>query len=96
MSMVGPQISLPGDYEDADEVARQKYNVKPGLTGLWQMAPNDEFSIFKDKDLNIYYIHNQSVLLDAFILLRVLLQVKSRLSGRWGTRVQTRTDFNQH
>jgi lipopolysaccharide/colanic/teichoic acid biosynthesis glycosyltransferase len=47
----------------------QRLKVKPGITGLWQVAQRKELS-FKDMvSLDINYINKQSLLLDIKIFL---------------------------
>ncbi len=78
ISLVGPKPENPYRQELKSEIFKHKYNVRPGLTGLWELKPGE--GRFLDKDLDLYYIHNFSFLLDIVILTRkcmtILLQKK--------------------
>ncbi len=54
--------------------------MKPGVTGLWQVSGRNEISRFEEwTNLDLAYIDNWSLSLDAKILLRTIPAV---LSGR--------------
>jgi lipopolysaccharide/colanic/teichoic acid biosynthesis glycosyltransferase len=70
MSFVGPRAEIPERVRDFNEVQKQKLNVKPGITGMWDISPHKESIFYQDKDMDIYYIQNLSLFLDVIILLR--------------------------
>ena len=70
MSLVGPFAETPGSFEKMPEIRKHKFNVPPGLTGLWEIAPAQGTGFSEDSDLDIYYIQNHSLTLDFFILIR--------------------------
>ncbi len=78
MSLVGPR---PEPVEFAEELARripfyrQRHRVKPGLTG-WQQIHSRVSNVpdvFEHLEMDLYYVKNLSVSLDAFVMLRALL-----------------------
>ncbi len=81
MSLVGPRPCLPYEYEVMKEWQKQRVNVKPGMTGLWQIKGRDEV-LFNDQIiLDLYYVEHQSLLFDIEILLGTVPVV---LFGRGG------------
>jgi exopolysaccharide biosynthesis polyprenyl glycosylphosphotransferase len=85
MSILGPR-PLPAEDLDADGMSRQypkwaemRALVKPGITGLWQVSGRSDLPFEQMIHLDLEYIHNWSLLLDARILLATPLVV---LTGR--------------
>ncbi len=72
MSLVGPRPEMPFIVEKYNELQRQRLNVKPGITGLWQISSDRALAIHENMDYDIYYINNQSLLLDMVILLKTV------------------------
>jgi exopolysaccharide biosynthesis polyprenyl glycosylphosphotransferase len=79
MSLVGPRPPIPSEVEQYEEWHRKRLEVKPGLTGLWQVMGRSLLPFEEMVMLDIYYIENWSLLLDFQILLRTVPTV---LSGR--------------
>lgn len=78
MSLVGPRPAL-FNQQDLIEL-RTKYGIHlltPGLTGWAQVNGRDDLSIEEKVVLDIYYLKNQSLLLDIKILWMTLVQVIS-------------------
>ena len=75
MSLVGPRPEMPFLVESYDDLQRQRLAVKPGITGLWQVSPDRAEPIHAHMDYDIYYIRNQSLLLDLAILLKTAASV---------------------
>jgi exopolysaccharide biosynthesis polyprenyl glycosylphosphotransferase len=72
MSLVGPRPEMPFLVSKYNDLQRQRLNVKPGITGLWQISADRKNAIHENMDYDIYYINNQSFLLDMVILLRTV------------------------
>ena len=80
MSLVGPRPPLPEEVARYERWQRRRLSMKPGVTGLWQVSGRNEISRFEDwTNLDLAYIDNWSLSLDAKILLRTIPAV---LSGR--------------
>ena len=73
MSLVGPRP--PIDYEVASYPAPHwltRFDVKPGLTGLWQVSGRCDLSVEQMIALDIEYVQRRSLRLNLLILLRTL------------------------
>ena len=58
---------------------RKRLEVRPGLTGLWQIMGRKDLPLHENLEYDFYYIRNQSLMLDFSILVRTLATV---LGGR--------------
>jgi exopolysaccharide biosynthesis polyprenyl glycosylphosphotransferase len=78
MSLVGPRPALPSEVEQFDEALRARMNVKPGMTGLWQVEARDlpSFELYRRYDL--MYVRNWSVASDLSIIARTFAVVGLR------------------
>jgi exopolysaccharide biosynthesis polyprenyl glycosylphosphotransferase len=72
MSLVGPRPEMPFIVDQYNDLQRQRLNVKPGITGLWQISADRKIAIHENMDYDMYYINNQSFLLDMVILARTV------------------------
>lgn len=78
MSLVGPRPIVTDEiyhYEDSFEVYT---SVCPGITGLWQVSGRNHTSYEERVGYDTYYVHNWSIWLDMYILLRTVWVVLSR------------------
>ncbi len=78
MNLVGPRPLPVRDLLDIDDNAEWKYwfeqrsNVKPGISGLWQVLGRSELGFKRMVELDIYYIEHWSLWLDIQILLKTI------------------------
>lgn len=72
MSLVGPRPAVPSEVESYEERHRKRLQVRPGITGLWQVMGRSELPFEEMVMLDIYYIENWSLALDLKILLRTI------------------------
>ena len=72
MSLVGPRPPIPYEVECYESWHRKRLDVKPGLTGLWQVSGRYRLSFEQMVQLDIYYIENWSLWLDLKIILKTL------------------------
>ncbi len=80
MSLVGPRPPLPHEVARYERWQRRRLSMKPGVTGLWQVSGRNDIRNFEDWiNLDLSYIDNWSLSLDAKILLRTIPTV---LTGR--------------
>ncbi len=70
MSVVGPRPEMPFIVNEYDEVHRERLLVKPGITGIWQIPAVRGEPIHANIEYDLFYLENQSLLLDAIIILR--------------------------
>jgi exopolysaccharide biosynthesis polyprenyl glycosylphosphotransferase len=68
MSLVGPRPPLPSEVATYGRDAQRKLVVKPGLTGLWQVSGRSELSWEQSVRLDLRYVENWNLALDALIL----------------------------
>jgi lipopolysaccharide/colanic/teichoic acid biosynthesis glycosyltransferase len=78
MSLVGPRPPLPSEVDVYDEHVHRRLLVKPGMTGLWQVSGRSDLSWVESVRLDLYYVENWSVALDAQILWKTLFAVVGR------------------
>ncbi|MCX7847300.1 MAG: sugar transferase [bacterium] len=72
MSLVGPRPEMPFIVEQYNDLHRERLKVKPGITGLWQLSADRRLAIHENIDYDLYYIHEQSLLLDIVILVQTI------------------------
>jgi exopolysaccharide biosynthesis polyprenyl glycosylphosphotransferase len=70
MSLVGPRPHPLDDYTNYDLDHRRRLEVKPGITGLWQVTARSDPSFETNMRLDLQYIENWNLRLDMEILLR--------------------------
>jgi len=70
MALVGPRPPLPEEAAEYSEEVRRRLLVKPGLTGLWQVSGRSDLAWADAVRLDLGYVENWSLGLDAEILLR--------------------------
>jgi len=70
MSLVGPRPALPSEVAEYEPDVAQRLQVKPGLTGLWQVSGRSNLSAERSVRLDLRYTDNWSVGMDLRILLR--------------------------
>jgi exopolysaccharide biosynthesis polyprenyl glycosylphosphotransferase len=73
MSLVGPRPEMPFVVERYNERHRERLQVTPGITGLWQLSADRAFPIHQNIEYDLYYIRNRSFVMDAAILVHTLL-----------------------
>ena len=75
MSLVGPRPCLPYEYDIYQDWHKKRTAVRPGITGLWQVTGRSEV-LFEDMILlDLYYIYNNSLMLDLQILFETIFVV---------------------
>ncbi len=88
MNLVGPRPLPVRDLLDIEDNAEWKYwfeqrsNVKPGISGLWQVLGRSDLGFKRMVELDIYYIEHWSLWLDIQILLKTIPVVVSGRGAR--------------
>lgn len=72
MSMVGPRPEMPFIVDKYEPWQRRRLDVKPGVTGLWQIVGRKNLPLSLNIEYDFYYIKNQSLFLDILILLKTI------------------------
>lgn len=78
MSLVGPRPSIPYEVEHYPPHWFERFAVKPGITGLWQVSGRSELTLAQMVALDIEYVQQRSLRLNLRILARTLPVVLSR------------------
>ena len=79
MSLVGPRPLPLRDYRQLSDWHRKRYNVLPGITGLWQISGRSNLGFDDLVRLDFYYLENWSLWLDVTILVKTVPAV---IAGR--------------
>lgn len=77
MSLVGPRPALPKEVEAYPVLARARLEVKPGLTGLWQISGRSDLPFDKQVLLDTAYVHTQSTTNDIKLIAKTIPAVVS-------------------
>jgi exopolysaccharide biosynthesis polyprenyl glycosylphosphotransferase len=72
MSLVGPRPPLPYEFEAYDHWQFDRLQVKPGLTGLWQVSGRNLLTYRQMCELDVTYVRGWSLWLDIRILLKTV------------------------
>ena len=70
MSLVGPRPYLKSQLRDMGEARTTILQVKPGLTGIWQVSGRSEIQFPDRLQMDVDYANNWTLWLDLVILLR--------------------------
>lgn len=73
MSLVGPRPEMPFIVEKYNAQQRQRLQVTPGITGLWQLSADRGYSIHENIQYDLYYIRNRNFFMDIAILLHTIV-----------------------
>jgi len=73
MSLVGPRPEMPFIVEHYSRMDTVRLNVKPGITGLWQINNTRNLQIHENLKYDLDYIKNRSVWFDFKIMMKTLL-----------------------
>jgi lipopolysaccharide/colanic/teichoic acid biosynthesis glycosyltransferase len=79
MSLVGPRMMHPPELERFGELGPRLLEIRPGITGLWQVSGRQELSFSDRLVLDREYLERRSLWFDIKIMLRTPLAV---LCGR--------------
>lgn len=75
MSLIGPRPIIPDQLEAIPQGRDQRFEVRPGLTGLAQVKGRRGLDWLKQLELDAEYVRTCSFLLDVQIVLRTVLVV---------------------
>ncbi|MFP4121337.1 MAG: anti-sigma factor antagonist [Coleofasciculus sp.] len=82
MSLVGTRPPTPDEVDYYDVPEWQRLDVKPGMTGEWQVNGRNQIHNFKDIiDLDLRYQHHWSLMYDVKLIIKTILVVFSKNSG---------------
>ncbi|MEM6837263.1 MAG: sugar transferase [Cyanobacteria bacterium P01_C01_bin.120] len=82
MSLVGTRPPTPAEIDHYEVPAWQRLNVKPGLTGEWQVNGRSSIKKFEDViQLDLKYQENWSLMYDIKLIIKTVLVLFSEKSG---------------
>jgi len=77
MSLVGPRPPLPSECAEYAPHEQRRLLVKPGMTGLWQVSGRSDLPWEESVRLDLRYVEDWSLALDAVILWKTIRAVVS-------------------
>ena len=72
MSIVGARPPIPYEVENYALWHRKRLDMKPGITGLWQVSGRNRLTFDEMVKIDLFYIENWSLWLDLKIILLTL------------------------
>lgn len=75
MTIVGPRPFIHDYWELYDPSQARRCEVRPGITGWAQINGRNELTWEEKFELDVWYVDNRTLLLDAQILLRTIAKV---------------------
>ncbi|QJD87180.1 sugar transferase [Cohnella herbarum] len=72
MSIVGPRPPLPREVERYSGYDKQRLQVTPGCTGLWQVSGRNSLDFNAMVELDLEYIRKRSIWLDIKLIFRTI------------------------
>ena len=78
MSLVGPRPAVPYELVHYAPEHYARFDVRPGLTGLWQVSGRSEVGFLEMLDLDAEYARTNGPKLDAVIVMRTPAALISR------------------
>lgn len=78
MSLVGPRPIVDAEVEKYGRCFELYIQVRPGLTGLWQVSGRNNTTYARRVELDEYYVRNQSLKLYLHILVKTVSVVITR------------------
>ncbi|MEA2386248.1 MAG: hypothetical protein QOJ22_422 [Thermoleophilaceae bacterium] len=70
MSLVGPRPALEYELEHYEDRHFERFAVRPGMTGLWQVSGRNRLGFNEMLDLDVEYARTSGPLLDLKILVK--------------------------
>ena len=78
MSLVGPRPALEYELPYSDEGHYERFAVKPGMTGLWQVSGRNELGFTEMLDLDADYASASNLVTDIKILVKTPMAAISK------------------
>jgi len=72
MSIVGPRPALPAEMDEWEPEYHERLQVRPGITGMWQVSGRSDTSFEDYIRLDLYYVHNWSLVTDMSIMAKTV------------------------
>jgi lipopolysaccharide/colanic/teichoic acid biosynthesis glycosyltransferase len=78
MALIGPRPAIVWEVEMFPDWANQRFAVRPGITGLWQVSGRNRLTMSQGLALDVDYVAQRCFVLDLKILLLTLPAVLGR------------------
>ena len=78
MSLVGPRPCLPYEFEMYKDWHKKRLGVRPGITGLWQVAGRSEVAFEDMVLLDLYYVYNRNLPMDMSVVYATIFAVLAK------------------
>lgn len=78
MSLVGPRPVVPHELERYGDAKRYYLEVRPGITGLWQISGRSDLDYDQRVSLDTWYVRNWTLWYDIFILFKTTMTVPAK------------------
>lgn len=78
MSLVGPRPVIPDELERYGDAKIYYLEVRPGLTGLWQISGRSDLDYEQRVSLDTWYVRNWTLWYDIVILFKTMITVPAR------------------
>jgi lipopolysaccharide/colanic/teichoic acid biosynthesis glycosyltransferase len=78
MSLVGPRPYVPWEAELFPPDVAKRFEVRPGMTGLWQVSGRSTVDFRTALRIDVYYAEHKSLWLDLRILVRTAVVIFDR------------------
>ena len=75
MALVGPRPALPCEVEAYSARALRRLEVKPGITGVWQVSGRANIGFDQMVEMDLSYAASRTLLVDLFLMLRTFQAV---------------------
>ena len=82
MSLIGPRPLLPEYLSLYNEIQKKRHEVKPGITGWWQVSGRSTIGYPERCHLELYYVEKSCFTFDVLILLKTIGIVLKRVGAR--------------
>jgi lipopolysaccharide/colanic/teichoic acid biosynthesis glycosyltransferase len=81
MSLVGPRPEMMNIVHSYEPWQHLRHQVKPGLTGLWQVSQRGDGLMHEHTEIDLEYVRKVSLFTDLGIMLRTVPAVLGRARG---------------
>ena len=68
MSLVGPRPFISSESDELEGWTARRFEVRPGITGLWQVSGRNELSAYDLRQLDYLYVTSWSYVWDLRIM----------------------------
>jgi exopolysaccharide biosynthesis polyprenyl glycosylphosphotransferase len=78
MSLIGPRPCLPYEFDVYQDWYKKRAAIRPGITGLWQVAGRSEVAFEEMILLDLYYLYNRSLWMDIMLVIETVFVVLTK------------------